>query len=361
MGKYRDLAHSNKPAGGSAANENFAREPIPWCPIGLQKVHPDGSNQAETLGHPGPAYNPFTVQQVALALTGWMFPGANPNNRENFSGPQPARQINPDTHAKKRVATTVPAGQTFEADLAASLDGLFAHPNIAPFISTHRIRARVKSNPTSAYIARLAAVFGNNGVGARGDLKAGVRAILLDAEARDEVGAANAGRLKGTLLNAVALVCALGGSVSPTNQRVWPFTRMSRTLLTPNSVFGFYSPLYPVSRSPEIGPEFQIYGPTEPVLRGNFHGQVLANPGVDMLVDISAFVALAGNTIALIAAADQTLFYGPMPVQMRQSLADAINAQSDAVSKARTALDLTALSGFNAVPSGTGLPRSLSL
>lgn len=360
MGKYRDLAHSHKPAGGSAANENFARELLPLLMIGRYKPNPDGSNQADALGHPGVAYNPFTVQQVALALTGWIFPGPNNNNWEKFSGPQPARQINPDTHAKKRVATTVPAGQTFEADLAASLDGLFAHPNIAPFISTHRIRARVKRNPTSAYIARIAAVFGNNGVGARGDLKAGVRAILLEAEARDEVGAANAGRLKGALLNAVALVCALGGSLSPTNQRVWPFTRMSRTLLTPNSVFGFYSPLYPVSRSPEIEPEFQIYGPTEPVLRGNFHGQVLANPGVDMLLDLSTFVALAGNTIALIAAADQTLLFGRLPVPMRPSRADAINAQSDAVSKARTALDLTACSDFDAVPSGTGRPRSLS-
>ena len=67
----------------------------------------------------------------------------------------------------------------------------------------------------------------------------GVRAILLDAEARDEVGTANAGRLKGALLKAVALVRAVGGSVAPTNQRVWPFTRRSRTPLTSNSVFGF--------------------------------------------------------------------------------------------------------------------------
>ena len=103
------------------------------------------------------------------------FPGAPTTTGGNFSGSLHARQVNPDIHAETRVDTTMPAGQTVEADLAASLDGLSAHPNIAPFILTRRIQVRVKSNPTPAYIARLAAVFGNNGVGVRGDLKAGPR------------------------------------------------------------------------------------------------------------------------------------------------------------------------------------------
>ena len=349
MGKYLDLANSNKPAGVSAANENFARELMQLFTIGLYKLNPDGSNQVDALVHPIAAYNQFTVQQVALALTGWTFPGPANNNWENFSGPLQARQINHDTRAKTLVDITLPAGQTVEADMAATLDWLFAHQNIAPFISTRLIRALVKSNPTPAYIARISAVFADNGAGVRGDLKAVVRAILTDAEARDDVGTANSGRLKDHLFNAVAFVRALGGSVSPTNQQTWTFTRMSQTPLTPNSVFGFYSPLYHVPRSPLIGPEFQIYGPTESVLRGNFFWQVLSNPGVDTPVDISAFVALAGNTIALIDAADQTLLYGRMPSQMRQSLADAINAQGDALSKTRTALYLTALSGFYTV------------
>ena len=361
MGKYLDLANSNKPMGVSAANENFARELMQLFTIGLYLLNPDGSRQLQHQLKPDGtpdlaapmipirAYDQFTVQQVALALTGWTFPGPNANNWENFSGPLVAHQVNHDPRAKVLVGVTLPAGQTAEQDMAGVLDWLFNHQNIAPFISTRLIRALVLSNPSPAYIARISAVFENNGAGVRGDLKAVVRAILTDPEARDDAATGNTGRLKDHLFNAVAFVRALGGSISPTNQQAWTFTRMSQTPLTPNSVFGFYSPLYRVPRSALIGPEFQIYGPTESVLRGNFFWQVLSNPGTDTPVDISSFVALAGNTVALIDAVDQRLLYGRMPSQMRQSLADAINAQGDALSKARTAIYLTALSGFYAV------------
>jgi hypothetical protein len=289
------------------------------------------------------------VQQVALALTGWTFPGPNANNWENFSGPLKASPSNHDTRAKTLVDLTLPAGQTPEADMAGVLDWLFAHQNIAPFISTRLIRALVKSNPSPDYITRIAAIFANNGAGVRGDLKAVVRAILTDVEARNDVATADCGRLKDPIYNAAAFVRAFGGSISPTNQQGWTFTRMSQTPLAPNSVFGFYSPLYRIPRSTLNGPEFQIYGPTEAVLRGNLFWQILSNPGADFPIDFSSFVALAGNTIALIDAVDQTLLYGRMPPEMRQSLANAINAQSDAVSKARTAIYLTCLSGYYAV------------
>ncbi len=349
MGKYLDLANSNKPMGISAANENFARELMQLFTIGLYKLNMDGSNQLDALNNPISAYSQFTVQQVALALTGWTFPGPANNNWENFSGPLQAREVNHDTRAKALVGLTLPAGQTTEQDMTGVLDWLFNHQNIAPFISTRLIRALVKSNPTPAYVARISAVFANNGSGVRGDLKAVVRAILTDVEARDDVAPANGGRLKDHIYNAVAFVRALGGSISPTNQQAWTFTRMSQTPLTPNSVFGFYSPFYHIPRSPLFGPEFQIYGPTESVLRGNFYWQIISNPGTDFPVDLSSFVALAGNTVALIDAVDQTFLYGRMPAEIRQSLADAINAQGDALSKARTALYLAALSGHYAV------------
>lgn len=349
MGKYLDLANSNKPNAGSAANENFARELMQLFTIGLYLLNPDGSRQLDAQGNPIRAYDQFTVQQVALALTGWTFPGPNANNWESFSGPLQASPTNHDTRAKTLVDVTLPAGQTPEADMAGTLNWLFNHQNIAPFVSTRLISFIVKSNPTPAYVARIAAVFADNGAGVRGDLRAVVRAILTDPEARNDVATTNSGRLKDPIYNAAAFVRAFGGSISPTNQQGWTFTRMSQTPLAPNSVFGFYSPLYRIPRSSLAGPEFQIYGPTEAVLRGNLFWQILSNPGADFPVDFSPYVALAGNTIALIDAVDQTLLYGRMPSEMRQSLANAINAQGDAVSKARTAIYLTCLSGFYAV------------
>ncbi len=348
MGKYLDLANSNKPMNGSAANENFARELLQLFTIGLYLLEPDGDLDL-SAGGPTRAYDQFTVQQVALALTGWTYAGPNANNWDNFSGPLEPREVNHATGAKTLVNVSVPAGQTVEADLASVLNWVFNHQNTAPFVATRLIRALVKSNPSADYIGRVSAVFADNGQNVRGDLKAVVRAILTDPEARNDVPVANGGRLKDPIYNVVAFVRALGGAISPTNQQTWTFSRMSQTPLAPPSVFGFYSPLYRVPRSTLVGPEFQIYGPTESVLRGNLFWQILSNPGADYSVDITPYVNLAGNTTALIDAVDQTLLYGRMPAAMRQSLANAINAQGDTLSQARTALHPTALSGFYAV------------
>ncbi len=349
MGKYLDHANSNKPTPGSAANENFGRELMQLFTIGLYALKPDGERLTDTNGNPIRAYDQSTVQQVALALTGWTYAGPANNNWENFSGPLQSRAVNHDTGAKTLAGAALPAGQTPEADLTGTLDWLFNHPNIAPFVSVRLIRAFVKSNPSAEYIGRVSAVFAGTPNNARGDLQAVVRAILTDPEARDDVAAANSGRLKDPIFNIVAFVRALGGSISPTNQQAWPLSRMSQTPLAPSSVFGFYSPLFRIPRSSLIGPEFQIYGPTESVLRGNMFWQIIANPGSDFPVSIAPYVNVAGNTVALIDAVDQALLYGRMPTAMRQSLANAINAQGDATNRAQTALYLTALSGFYAV------------
>jgi hypothetical protein len=176
-----------------------------------------------------------------------------------------------------------------------------------------------------------------------------VSAILLDSEARNDQAAPNSGRLKDALYQVIAMVRALGGSFSPTNQQAWSFTTLGQSPLAPNSVFGFYSPLFHVPHSNLFGPEFQIYTPTEAVLRGNTIYNVLHNPGSDTPFDLTPFVNLGNNTSALIDAVDQTLLYGRMPQAMRQSLANAVNAQQDARTRALTALYLTMLSGQQAV------------
>jgi len=233
--------------------------------------------------------------------------------------------------------------------MAGTLDWLFNHPNVGPFIATRLIRALVVSNPSPAYIARVATVFNDNGAGVRGDLRAVVRAILTDAEARNDVASAVSGRLKDPLYHAPRFRARPRRLDLADQWAGLDLSLMSQTPLAPASVFGFYSPLYRIPRSTLNGPEFQIYGPTEAVLRGNLFWQILSNPGADFPVDITPFVNVAGSTVALIDAVDQTLLYGRMPAAMRQSLANAINAQGDNISKARTALYLTSLSGFYAI------------
>ena len=349
MGKYLDLANSNKPAAGSAANENFARELLQLFSIGTVLLNADGSPRLDAQGRPLPAYDEGTVQQVALALTGWTYAGTGLNNWENFSGPMQPRDVNHDQRAKAFLGCTLPAGQGTVADTNATLDCVFQHPNVPPFVALRLIRSMVTSNPSPAYVARVAAAFTNNGSGVRGDLRAVVRAVLLDGEARSTVTQANSGRLKDPITHSVGLVRALSGSVSPNNQIGWYYDLMAQMPLAPASVFGHFSPLFRVPQSNLFGPEFQIYTPTEAVERGNLFWYILDGPNTDMPVDITPFVALGGNVPALIDAVDKALLYGRMPAAMRQSLSVAVSAQYDNRGRALTALYLTALSGLYAV------------
>jgi uncharacterized protein (DUF1800 family) len=348
MGKYLDLANSNKPTTGGGANENYSRELLQLFTIGLLRLNPDGTptlNNGQSIA----TYNQTEVQHLALAFTGWTYAGSGNNNWENFSGPLVPRDVNHDMRAKSFLGCSLPANQTTQQDMVAALDCVFAHPNVGPFVSTRLIRSLVKSNPSPAYVQRVSAVFNNNGSGARGDLRATVRAILTDSEARNDIADLNSGRLKDPFFHVLSIARALGGSISPTNQAAWSFSRTGQTPLAPPSVFGFYSPMFRVPQSPLYGPEFQIYTPTEATLRGNFIWDILSNPGSDFPIDITRFVNLGNNMPALIDACDQTFLYGRMPAAMRQQISTAASQQQDNRSRALTALYLTLLSGQHAV------------
>jgi len=294
------------------------------------------------------------VQQVALALTGWTYataPGATPraNNWEYFGAPMETREANHDTTAKTFLGTTLPAGQTVQQDLDGLIDCLMRHPNIAPFLATRLIRALVTSNPSPQYIQRVADVFVDNGSGVRGDLKAVVRAILLDAEARNDSAVADQGRLKDPILQVTGLLRALNGHLSPSHGLGYLFDNMAQPVLAPPSVFSWFSPLYHLPNSPLFGPEFQIYTPTEAVLRGNLFYAAIHYPAGDMIVDLSPFQPYGNDMAGLVEAVNQRLLYGRMPAAMKQTLIDAASPGYDATTRIDTVLYLTALSGLYAV------------
>ncbi|MBL8630162.1 MAG: DUF1800 domain-containing protein [Rhodospirillaceae bacterium] len=344
MGKYLDMANSRKPGPQGGANENYPRELMQLFSLGLVMLNPDGTPKLDDNGKTISVYDQNTVAQVALALTGWTFPGPQNNNWENFSGPMKPVDANHDMTEKNFLGCKLFAGQGTVLDKDQTLDCIFKHPNIAPFISVRLIRALVTSNPTPPYVARISAVFENNGAGVRGDLKAVVRAILMDPEARNDAATLQGGKLKDAIYHITAFSRALNGRITPTNQLTWTFTQMAQTPLAPPSVFGFYSPLYRI-KSGIVGPEFQIYTPTESVLRGNALWQMISNPGGDFAIDLTPFSSVAGDTQKLIDAVDQALLYGRMSPGLRQQIANAVAAQQDATSRWQIALYLGALSG----------------
>lgn len=348
MGKYLDLAKSTKPMGGSGANENYARELMQLFSIGLWELNQDGSQKLDASNKPIPTYNQTTVQQVALALTGWDY--AN-NAYENFTTNMVAYQSRHDTNSHVYLGTNSPAGLTVDQDLDFLIATLMNHPNIAPFISTRLIRSLVKSNPTPGYIQRVADVFCDNGQGVKGDLKAVVTAILMDAEARNDNASVNDGRLKDPILHISAFLRALGGAYTPGEQLTYIYDYMSQMPLGPASVFSWFSPLYRVPKMPQLfGPEFQIYSPSEAVLRGNMFFYFLSNqPGADFTIDLAQFQPYGSDMPALVELCNQKLLYGRMPAAMKQIIIDAATQGWDSNQRIQTAIYLTALSGQYAV------------
>jgi uncharacterized protein (DUF1800 family) len=163
------------------------------------------------------------------------------------------------------VKSVVPAGQTGEQDLADALDNIFHHPNVGPFIARQLIQRLVTSNPSPAYVARVSAVFDDDGSGQRGNLGAVVRAILLDAEARAPASTADPGasKLKEPVLRITQLWRAYDGRAANDQYfNIDPAVDFGQGPLQAPSVFNFYSPFYsPPGEISDLGlvaPELQI-------------------------------------------------------------------------------------------------------
>ena len=360
MGKYLDMANSQKSNGTSSPNENFPREVLQLFSIGLWELNQDGSQKKDAQDLPIPTYTQASIQAVAKALSGWTYPtkpngAANVLNQEYFAGLMEPRPAYHDLTAKTIPGGTVlPAGQSTTADLEGFIDAIFNHPNVPPFVATRLIRSLVTSNPSPAYIARVADAFVDNGSGVRGDMQAVVRAILTDEEAA--VTGATDGHLKDPILHVVGLARALGAQVTDPSMFMYLFDTLGQMVLTPNTVFNFYSPLAALpNHKGYFGPEFQIYAPAMTILRGNLIWGILTGQlGSAFQVNLTPFTALANNPPALVEKVNQTLFFGRMSTELRGALVSATQAVAgyNTQQRALGALYLAALSSEYAVFTG---------
>ncbi|APR74883.1 Hypothetical protein A7982_00229 [Minicystis rosea] len=283
MGKYLDLANSD----GAAPNENYAREVMQLFTIGLTSSNLDGTTPLDGNGRPIPTYGQSDVVQLARALSGWTYgnasgiPPALPNYSD-YPGPMLPVQARHDTSAKAFLGYTLPAGRTVQQDLDDVVNILFNHPNMGPFVATRLIRALVTSNPTPAYVARVATAFNNDGQGVRGDMKAVLRAVLLDTEARNDTPSSTFGRLRTPFQHAAFFVRTLGIDPGPASLFAYLFYSMDEGILDAPSVFGHYVPTYRIPKTSLFGPEFQIYSPSDAVNRAKLvlsaHVQPVPHP-----------------------------------------------------------------------------------
>lgn len=348
MGIYLSMLGNEKPDPllNIRPDENFARELMQLFSIGLVELNMDGSVVTDLSDQPVPTYDQAVIEGFAHVFTGWHFAGfAN----FEFARPTAANrtqpmQLYPDFHdtGEKRLlgGVTLPAGQDGQADLDAALDNIANHPNVGPFIAIRLIQRLVTSNPSPGYVARVAAVFNDNGAGERGDLGAVVKAILLDSEARDGGATEASGKLKEPLLRLTQLWRAYDarsddGSMLPVNG-LPPSIIFGQGPLQSPSVFNFFSPFYAppgeIQAAGLVAPEFGIATEYQNTLVTNtfFYQAFVANsfstsdPSFrpdTVYIDIADEMALAGDDEALIRRVSDRLLGGRISDTLRSEIA----------------------------------------
>ncbi len=355
MGLYLTSLRNQKEdaATGRVADENYAREIMQLFTIGLYELNNDGTYRG---GTPTETYTHDDIKGLAKVFTGWSwYAGPNLADRTNtrfFGGNahaerdfQPMQAYNQyhSISEKRFLGTVIPASGTpdAEADLRTALNTLFNHRNVGPFIGKLLIQRMVTSNPSPAYVGRVAAAFNNNGSGVRGDMKAVWRAILLDPEARTyDASSTSYGKVREPVLRLSHFLRAFKASSTSGN-----FTGLDNTDNTTNNlgqtamrsptVFNFFRPGFapPNSAAAEAGlvsPELQLANEVSVAgylnyLRGSW---LNVNAGRDIQLDFSAELALADNPGALVDRLNLLLMSGQMSSALRTQIIDGINGRA---------------------------------
>ena len=360
MGYYLNMLGNDKEdtAAGFKPNENFAREVMQLFSIGLVQLNADGTVARNAQGQTTPTYVQADVEEFARVYTGWTFAGGNIYDSHEFDHvapnwvqPMQSWPAHHSTGSKKLLnGTTLPAGQTPEKDLHDALDNLFNHPNVGPFIAKRLIQFLVTSNPSPAYVGRVAVKFNNNGQGVRGDLRAVVDSILLDADARDAsvVASTSFGKQREPVVRFVNLMRATDAKATNGRNSVWwldnPDDHLGQSPLLAPSVFNFFSPSFTragtIAQAGLVSPEFQITTETQAVGSSNFLEQVINDRAFGFETDgklnlnYGPFMDLVNQPAQLVDHLNLLFTAGGMSSVTKTALIDMLTAmQSDGRSR----------------------------
>ena len=393
MGEYLDMKQSAKadPILNSIPSENYARELMQLFSIGTVMLNLDGSVQFGGDGKPIDTYSESDAQEVARALTGWTFAGQDQTRSWRWLYPDVPYPSDAATAAKactawslpmepwlaryrsaddKRDITggahdsgaktlltypgsenfkkNVPANQSPMQDVEDVIDNIFNHPNVGPFIGELLIQRLVTSNPSGAYVARVASAFNNNGSGVRGDMKAVIRAILLDPEARLPRASqpSSYGKLREPILRFTHLHRAFGAVMQNGNYStiydLGGSDSLGQSPLRAPSVFNFYAPDFsptgPLSQGGLYGPEFGITNSatisgfmdfSRNNIVGGF-GQGNTDQTAWLRPTYDSYTSIANtNPAGMVDALNILLLSGSMSVQFRTQLIDVATRLTD--------------------------------
>ncbi|MFT6338453.1 MAG: hypothetical protein ACJATI_005227 [Halioglobus sp.] len=277
MGVY--LTYLNNPKADTTINqypdENYARECMQLFTIGLYELNNDGTRILDNEGDPIATYDNEDILEFSKIFTGLTWADRDQFGRGAYKDTSYlAEMVMWNDYHEPGVKNLLNGFQVpdrdpidGDADISDALDNLFNHPNVGPFISTLLIQRMVTSNPSADYIGRVATSFNDNGQGIRGDMKAVLRAILLDpvAKACDSGDDPQFGKLREPFLRYIQINKAFNASTTSgdfRNDMDYIYQFIEQKPLASPSVFNFYQmdyqPLGPVNDADLFAPEFQI-------------------------------------------------------------------------------------------------------
>ncbi|MEP2735902.1 MAG: DUF1800 domain-containing protein [Erythrobacter sp.] len=362
MGVFLNTRGNQKadPRTGRVPDENYGREVMQLFSIGLFELNNDGTRRTSG-GEPIETYTNEDVTGISKVFTGYDFDAtgvtftAAPDGG-NYQIPDPSYLRNPMTadtsrwrfprnesfhsdDAKTFLGTTIPAGTGAAESMRLAMDALFNHPNVGPFFGKQMIQRLVTSNPSPAYVGRVADAFNNNGSGTRGDLRAVFKAILLDDEAQSAAGLTDTtyGKVREPMLrfaqwartsglNSDSGFFLLGNLSDAAN-------RLGQAPLRSPSVFNFFRPGYSPAgtQSADMGlvaPEFQIVNETSVAGYVNFMERSIDGGGFwmrDFTANYSAELGIAHDSTALLDRIDLLYTGGQLTEGSRTKILNALN------------------------------------
>jgi len=372
MGQYLNTRGNQKenPATGRLPDENFAREVLQLFSIGLYELNPDGTERRDSHGQRIETYQQGDISNLARVFTGYEFDQSA--NVVTELGDAKNRKVGNAAYTRRPMAfaasrhselevrflgTTIAAKTPGPQALQQALDTIFQHPNVGPFLGRQMIQRLVTSNPSPAYVARVAAAFADNGQGVRGDLKAVFAAVLLDDEARAPAGLMQNGfgKVREPMLRFVQWGRSFGLASAQGSWKMGdlsnPASQLGQSPLRSPSVFNYFRPGY-VPPSTAMGarkalaPEFQIVSETSVAGYLNFMTSVIRrgiyvndpdrpdnvpnskNPknGFDLQARYDKELALAGNASALMRRLNLVLCAGQLSIATLSTMTKALEA-----------------------------------
>ena len=370
MGEYLNTLGNQKEdvKSGRLPDENYAREVMQLFTIGLLQLNIDGTPKMGANGQPLETFTQSDVSNLARVFTGYESDNSEGYSQSAVAPTYSLRNVgytrrpmvlNASRHSTLRaefLGAVVEAGTDGKTALKIALDALFNHPNVGPFFGRQMIQRLVCSNPSPAYVTRVATVFNNNGKNVRGDLAAVFKAILLDTEATNAAGLSSTtfGKLREPMVRTAQWArtfkaTSLKGTWKIGNPNYSAVDALGQSPLQAPSVFNFFRPGYvppstAMAFSKATAPEFQLVNESTTASYVNYLANFLANgmyvrapelitspdtatptDGPDIVPDYSAELALVGNPLGLINRLNLLLCAGQLSPETVSMMVNAMS------------------------------------